>query len=480
MLCRDHCHYCTFAKPPAKLEYALPLAGRGGRRSPTPAAGWAARKRCSRSGDRPEERYDVARGWLEARGYGSTLDYVRAVAIRVIEETGLLPAPQPRRDVVRGDRPPEAGERVDGHDARDERRRACPSAGAPTSARPTRCRRSGCARSRTPAGSRSRSRPASWWASARPIASEPSRCSRSATLHRRYRHVQEVIVQNFRAKPGTAMQAAPEPDDEAFLAAVATARVVLGPRMHLQAPPNLSDPDQQVAPARRRDRRLGRRLAPHPRPRQPGEALALDRGAGRDHRLPGQAAPRTPHDLSRRTPPSPIPFLAGKMRAPVDGPPRPRWAGRRGAASGTRSRGRIPTSGGSPGRSRSRSPRPTERASVRTPMRSTATPTPPKPPARGPRREIHPERIERDIVAALAAAEAPSTDLRRTGAGAVPSRRRRRSTRSAASPTTCVPRPSATTSPTWSTGTSTSRTSATWGAGSARSRNARWMPSPTR
>ena len=80
-------------------------------------------------------------------------------------------------------------------------------------------------------------------ASARRVASEPSRSSRSATLHRRYRHIQEVIVQNFRAKPGTAMQAAPEPDDEEFLAAVATARVVLGPRMHLQAPPNLSDPD---------------------------------------------------------------------------------------------------------------------------------------------------------------------------------------------------------------------------------------------
>ena len=53
-------------------------------------------------------------------------------------------------------------------------------------------------------------------------------------------------MQNFRAKPGTAMQAAPEPDDEEFLAAVATARVVLGPHMHLQAPPNLSDPAQQV------------------------------------------------------------------------------------------------------------------------------------------------------------------------------------------------------------------------------------------
>ncbi len=60
-------------------------------------------------------------------------------------------------------------------------------------------------------------------------------------LHRRYRHVQEVIVQNFRAKPRTAMHAAPEPGDEEFLAAVATARIVLGPRMHVQAPPNLSD-----------------------------------------------------------------------------------------------------------------------------------------------------------------------------------------------------------------------------------------------
>ena len=83
--------------------------------------------------------------------------------------------------------------------------RLAASAAGRTSARPTRCPRSGCARSRTPAASRSRSRPASSSASARPPASGPSRCSRSATLHRRYRHVQEVIVQNFRAKPGTAM-----------------------------------------------------------------------------------------------------------------------------------------------------------------------------------------------------------------------------------------------------------------------------------
>src|SRR5439155_15142129 len=61
-------------------------------------------------------------------------------------------------------------------------------------------------------------------------------------LHRKYGHVQEIIVQNFRAKPATAMQAHPEPGQEEFLASVATARIVFGPVMNVQAPPNLSDP----------------------------------------------------------------------------------------------------------------------------------------------------------------------------------------------------------------------------------------------
>ncbi len=90
MLCRDHCHYCTFAKPPARLDapfltpeevVAIAEAGR--------AAG--CKEALFTLGDRPEDRYDVAREWLAERGYGSTLDYVRAVAVRVIEETGLLP-----------------------------------------------------------------------------------------------------------------------------------------------------------------------------------------------------------------------------------------------------------------------------------------------------------------------------------------------------------------------------------------------------
>ena len=65
-------------------------------------------------------------------------------------------------------------------------------------------------------------------------------------LHRRYHHIQEVIVQNFRAKPRTAMAGAPEPSDETFLAAVAVARIVMGPHVSVQAPPNLSDESQRL------------------------------------------------------------------------------------------------------------------------------------------------------------------------------------------------------------------------------------------
>ena len=90
MLCRDHCHYCTFAKPPAKLDHpfltpdevvAIAEAGRK----------MGCKEALFTLGDRPEERYEVARRWLDERGFGSTLEYLRAVAIRVIEETGLLP-----------------------------------------------------------------------------------------------------------------------------------------------------------------------------------------------------------------------------------------------------------------------------------------------------------------------------------------------------------------------------------------------------
>ena len=104
-------------------------------------------------------------------------------------------------------------------------------------------------------------------------------------------HVQEVIVQNFRAKPGTRMADAPEPPLEELLWTIAVARLVLPPEVAVQAPPNLTEDFARAA--RRRHRRLGRRLAGHDRPRQPRGAVARARAAPR-------ARPRAAASSSRR------------------------------------------------------------------------------------------------------------------------------------------------------------------------------------
>ena len=244
MLCRDHCHYCTFAKPPAKLEApfltpeeAVAIARAG--------AEVGCKEALFTLGDRPEDRYEVARAWLDERGYDSTLDYVRAVAIRVIEETGLLPHLNPGvmsyEEIARlkhvaasmGIMLETSSERLAA--------KGGPHFGSPDKVPAVRLR------TIEDAG-----RLAVPFTTGILVGIGETERERAEALvdirdlHRRYRHVQEVIVQNFRAKPGTAMAAAPEPGDEEFLAAVATARVVLGPRMHLQAPPNLSDPSQRL------------------------------------------------------------------------------------------------------------------------------------------------------------------------------------------------------------------------------------------
>jgi FO synthase len=240
MLCRDHCHYCTFAKPPAKLEkpfltpddvVAIAEAGR--------------RQGCKEAlftlGDRPEDRYPVAREWLAERGYHSTLDYVRAMSIKVIEETGLLPHLNPGvmswEDMARlkhvsasmGLMLETSSERLS--------QKGGPHFGSPDKVPAVRLRTiEDAGRLSIPfttgilvgIGETLRERAESLFA--------------IRDVDRTYRHVQEVIVQNFRAKPGTAMHDAPEPGEEEFLATVATARVVFGPRMNVQAPPNLSDP----------------------------------------------------------------------------------------------------------------------------------------------------------------------------------------------------------------------------------------------
>ncbi|HEX6231049.1 MAG TPA: bifunctional FO biosynthesis protein CofGH [Actinomycetota bacterium] len=314
MLCRDHCHYCTFAKPPARLDapflkpeevVAIAEAGR--------------RLGCKEAlftlGDRPEERYDVAREWLAARGYASTLDYVRALAIRVIEETGLLPHLNPGvmsyEELARLKHvAPSMGLMLETSSPRLSERGG-PHFGSPDKHPAVRLRTiEDAGRLAIPfttgilvgIGETARERAESLFA--------------IRDRHRRYRHVQEVIVQNFLPKPGTAMHDAPPPGEEEHLAAVATARVVLGPRMSVQAPPNLSDPDGQLRllDAGINDWGGVSPLTPdHVNPERPWPALeALEaRTAERGLRVRERLTVYAAYALR------PDPWLAGKMRAPV-------------------------------------------------------------------------------------------------------------------------------------------------------------------
>ncbi len=313
MLCRDHCHYCTFAKPPAKLDEPFLSAEQ------VVGIAEAGRKLgCKEAlftlGDKPEDRYPAAREWLEERGYGSTLDYLRSVAIRVIEETGLLPHLNPgvmgREEMARlkhvsasmGLMLETASERLSG--------RGGPHHGSPDKVPSVRLRMiEDAGRLSVPfttgvlvgIGETARERAESLFA--------------IRDLHRRYRHVQEVIVQNFRAKPDTAMRDQPEPSEDEFLAAIATARVVLGPRMNLQAPPNLTPGAySRLLDAGINDWGGVSPLTPdHVNPEAPWpavEELTL-RTAERGMRLRERLTVYPEYALR------PDPWLAGKMQSPV-------------------------------------------------------------------------------------------------------------------------------------------------------------------
>jgi FO synthase len=314
MLCRDVCHYCTFAKAPARLDapflspedvVAVAEAGR--------AAG--CKEALFTLGDRPEDRYPVARKWLEERGYRSTLDYVRAMSIRVIEETGLLPHLNPGvmsyEDMARlkhvsasmGLMLEQSTERL--------LHKGLAHHGSPDKVPAVRLRTiEDAGRLAIPfttgilmgIGETPEERAASLFA--------------IRDLHRRYRHVQEVIVQNFRAKPGTRMEHHDEPDDDEFLAAVAAARIVLGPRVNIQAPPNLSDPSYpRLLDAGINDWGGVSPVTPdHVNPEAPWPRLEVlrRRTEGRGFVLRERLCVY-PEYATR-----PDPWLAGKMRAPVD------------------------------------------------------------------------------------------------------------------------------------------------------------------
>nr|WP_318276508.1 bifunctional FO biosynthesis protein CofGH [Mycobacterium eburneum] len=241
-LCRDTCHYCTFVTVPGKLRAAgagmylepdeiLDIARRGGE--------LGCKEALFTLGDRPEDRWPEARRWLDERGYDSTLSYVRAMAIRVLEETGLLPHLNPgvmswselsRLKPVA----PSMGMMLETTSRRLFETKGLAHYGSPDKDPAVRLR------TLTDAG-----RLSIPFTTGLLVGIGETLAERADTLHairkvhKEFGHIQEVIVQNFRAKEHTAMAATPDTDFEDFLATVAVARLVLGPKMRVQAPPNL-------------------------------------------------------------------------------------------------------------------------------------------------------------------------------------------------------------------------------------------------
>ncbi|MDN5748837.1 MAG: bifunctional FO biosynthesis protein CofGH [Pseudonocardia sp.] len=237
-LCRDRCHYCTFATVPHRLPAAflerdevLEIARAGA------AAG--CKEALFTLGDRPEERWPAAREWLDARGYDSTLDYVRACAVAVLEETGLLPHLNPGvlswEELTRL-KPvaPSMGMMLETTATRLWSEPGGPHYGSPDKEPAVRLR------TLTEAG-----RVGVPFTTGILIGIGENRVERAESIFairaasRAHGHIQAVIGQNFRAKPDTAMRDDPDASLTDLAAAIAVTRVVLGPRMRVQAPPNL-------------------------------------------------------------------------------------------------------------------------------------------------------------------------------------------------------------------------------------------------
>ena len=206
-LCRDRCGYCTFATVPGRLPTRRTSARTRCWRSPGRARRWAARRRCSPSATGPRTAGTQAREWLDAHGYDDTLSYVRAMAIRVLEETGLLPHLNPGvmtwQDLQRL-KPvaPSMGMMLETTSRRlfeEKGRAALRLAGQGPGGTAAR------AGGRGPLERAVHHRHADRHRRDR-ARTAPSRSSRSGRVAREYGGIQEVIVQNFRAKPDTAMR----------------------------------------------------------------------------------------------------------------------------------------------------------------------------------------------------------------------------------------------------------------------------------
>ena len=237
-LCRDVCHYCTFAQVPRKvrapymaLEEILNVARQG--------AKLGCKEALFTLGEKPELRYKAAREALAEMGFESTLDYLLHAAKAVYEETGLFPHLNPgtmTAEEIARLRPfaPSMGIMLE-----SVAERLCekgqPHYGSPDKIPAVRLQTledAGVAKVPFTTGIL--------------IGIGETRLERVESLlairdiHQRHQHVQEIIIQNFRAKPETKMAQAPEPDLDELLWTIAVARILFGPTMSVQAPPNLS------------------------------------------------------------------------------------------------------------------------------------------------------------------------------------------------------------------------------------------------
>ena len=237
-LCRDVCHYCTFAQPPwpgqrayMSIEEVLDIARAG--------ADAGCHEALFTLGDKPEARYKAAGDELAALGHASTLSYLREAAQAVLDETGLLPHMNPgvmTQPELEDLRPVSVSQ---GLMLESSSERLCgkggPHYGSPDKRPRVRLESIAAAgAARVP------------FTSGILIGIGETRRERLEALlalqdlHGTYGHIQEIIVQNFRRKPGTKMRDAPEPALEELLWTVAMARIVFGPHMNIQAPPNLT------------------------------------------------------------------------------------------------------------------------------------------------------------------------------------------------------------------------------------------------
>jgi 7,8-didemethyl-8-hydroxy-5-deazariboflavin synthase CofG subunit len=237
-LCRDYCSYCTFRKDP----------GQPGAHFMTPAEVLALAERARHAGckealfslgDQPEKIFPEAREFLRQQGYPRTLDYLAAMCELVLEKTGLLPHANPG---------------VMDRSALERLKDSNSSVGLMLENVSPRLMRDGLPHAKTPdkvpaLRLRTIEEAGKLFIAfttgiligiGETMEERVDSLLAIRTLHEKYGHIQEVIIQNFRAKPDIPMAAHPEPSLEDMLRTIAIARLILGPHMNIQAPPNLS------------------------------------------------------------------------------------------------------------------------------------------------------------------------------------------------------------------------------------------------